>query len=393
MANDKGNRRRFGSVRKLPSGRWQVRFRDPETNQLRTAEETYPTKTDADLALTLIEADITRKTWTDPNAGKVNLGDYAADWLRDRDLAARTRERYEGVIRLHIRPALGRGTLADLTPARVRSWRTELLANGVGEATVAKSYRVLRAVLNTAVDDGLIPRNPCRIKGGGDENSPERPVLTIAEVYAVADVIQPRYRLLVLLAAFASLRFGELAGLRRSDIDLEHRIIRVRQAQAELATGALVTKLPKSAAGVRPVAFPEALARDLELHLRWFSEDGPDGRVFAGPRGGLLRRSNFHHLWTGALRKAKIRQVRFHDLRHFGNAMAADAGASTRELMHRMGHSTIDAALRYQHMRGERDRLIADGINAEIEKVRGKRRKPGQKGTPPDASGTEVARG
>ncbi|WP_084730026.1 tyrosine-type recombinase/integrase [Streptacidiphilus neutrinimicus] len=394
MANTKGSRRRFGAVRQLRSGRWQIRYRDPETNLYRNGEETYRTKRDAEIALTQIEADMSRGHWTDPDAGKVPLEEFADHWLKDRDLSARTRERYEGVIRLHIRPQLGARMLAELTPAKVRAWRTGLIDAGVGEATVAKAYRVLRAILNTALDDGLIQRNPCRIKGGGDENSPERPVLTIAEVYAVAGAIQPRYRMLVLLAAFASLRFGELAALRRSDIDLEKRVIRIRQAQSELATGALEIKLPKSAAGVRPVAFPEALAAEVEAHLHWFSENGPDGRVFAGPRGGLLRRSNFHHLWTAALTASKIRRVRFHDLRHFGNAMAADAGASTRELMHRMGHSTMDAALRYQHMRAERDRVIADGIDREIRKALApKRRKPGQKGTPAEESGAEVARG
>jgi integrase len=376
-------------VRKLPSGRWQVRYHHPETNQRITDKQTYPTKRDAEVALSAIEADLMRGSWVDPNAGQVNFGAYADAWLRDRDLADRTRERYEGVIRMHIRPTFGAGPVAAVTSAKVRAWRSGLLAGGVGDATVAKAYRVLRAILNTALDDGLIQRNPCRIKGGGDENSLERPVLTVDEVYAVAGAIQPRYRVLVLLAAFASLRFGELAGLRRADIDLEHRIIRVRQAQAELATGALRVKLPKSAAGVRPVAFPEPIARDVEMHLRWFAEDGPDGRVFVGPRGGLLRRSNFHHLWTDTLTKAKVRRVRFHDLRHFGNAMAADADASTRELMHRMGHSTMDAALRYQHMRGERDRLIADGIGDAITRALApKRRKPGQKGTPPEGLGT-----
>lgn len=87
--------------------------------------------------------------------------------------------------------------------------------------TVAKAYRLLRAILNTAVEDGLIRRNPCRIKGAGIERSPDRPVLTVTQVYALADAIGPRYRVLVLLATFASLRWGELAALRRYDVDLD----------------------------------------------------------------------------------------------------------------------------------------------------------------------------
>ena len=168
----------------------------------------------------------------------------------------------------------------------------------------------------------------------------------------MADAIQARYRALVLLAAFSSLRFGELAALTRRDLDLEHRIVRVRRAQVELATGKLPVKDPKSAAGVRPVALPTAVLKNMEEHLRWFGESGSTGRLFVGPKGGKLRRSNFHHIWAKALADAGVLPVHFHDLRHTGNTMAADTGASTRELMHRMGHSTMDAALRYRRMRG-----------------------------------------
>jgi integrase len=149
-----------------------------------------------------------------PLAGKVAVGEFADHWPKDRELSARTRERYEGVVRLHIKPSLGARTLAELTPAKVRAWRTGLLESGVGAPTVAKAYRVHRAILHTAVDDELIQRNPW-IKGAADDRSPEHPILTVAEVYAVADAIQPRYRTLVLLAAFSSLRFGELAALTR----------------------------------------------------------------------------------------------------------------------------------------------------------------------------------
>ncbi|MCU7822847.1 tyrosine-type recombinase/integrase [Kitasatospora sp. DSM 101779] len=400
MANTKGNRRRFGSVRQLPSGRWQARYRHPVTGQLRSAEQTYPTKTDAELALTLLEADMARGQLKDPDAGQVNFGDYADTWLRERGLADRTLERYEGVLRLYIKPTFGAGTVAAITTAGVRSWRSAMLEAEVGAATVAKSYRVLRAILNTAADeDGLIERNPFRIKGADKEVSAERPVLTIAEVYAIADSIEPRYRALVLMAAFSTLRFGEFAALRRRDVDLDKGIVRVRRAQAELQTGQLKVKRPKSDAGVRPVAFPSSIVAELAEHLRWFGEDGAAGRVFVGPRGGLLRRSNFHSVWTTALADSEVDwsralgeteadSIRFHDLRHTGNNLAADTGASTRELMHRMGHSTMDAALRYQHMRGERDLLIARGMDSAIKKARGRGRRRVPEPREPDASGT-----
>ncbi|MFJ9906855.1 tyrosine-type recombinase/integrase [Streptomyces sp. NPDC101152] len=370
MANKQGKRRRFGSVRQLKSGRWQVRYRDPNTGQLRSAEQTYATKTDAEVALAQIEADITRGAWADPDAGKVHFGEYALAWLKDRKLEDRTRERHESVIRLHLLPTFGKRPLSSITTAQVRSWRTQCLTQ-TGEPTVVKAYQIMRAVLNTAVDDELIRRNPCRIKGADHYDVPERPVLSVAEVFAVADAMIPRYRLLVLLAAFTGLRFGELASLRRRDIDTENGALMVRRSQAEMQTGALFDKAPKSAAGVRPVAFPTELLPDVKGHLESFAGAGRDGHVFVGPRGGQLRRSNFRDDWINARTKAGITEaVHFHDLRHTGNTLAA-SGASLRELMTRMGHSTPRAALIYQHMVNGRDREIADRLGSMIRKERG----------------------
>src|SRR5580704_17584093 len=110
-------------------------------------------------------------------------------------------------MRAHSQEAFGSTTIAGITEADVRRWRADMLSAGVTPVTAAKAYRLLRAIMATAVDDGLIRRNPCRIKGASVEKSPERPVLTIGEVYALADAIGPRYRALILLACFCSLRW------------------------------------------------------------------------------------------------------------------------------------------------------------------------------------------
>jgi len=390
--NRRGTRRRFGAVRQLRSGRWQARYPDPLTGRLRSADRTFATRRDAEIELSQIESDIIRGRWADPDAGQVTLAEYGTAWLRERDLSPRTVERYEGAWRLHIEPFLGDRAVGDIAPAQVRHWRQDRRDAGVGAATVAKSYRLLRAILNTALDDGLIRRNPCRIKGAGDDKSPERPVLTVAEVYAIADAVPARYRVLVLLAAFTSLRFGELAALQRRDINLEEQVVRVWRAQGEMGAGTLFMKGPKSEAGKRPVAFPESLVPELRRHLEWFAERNAGGLVFVGPLGGRLRRSNFRDIWIKALTQTGVPKIRFHDLRHTGNTLAAATGASTRELMHRMGHSSMRAALIYQHMAAGRDRLIADGMDAQIQEAR-QSRKPAKKQEPPGQSGTELARG
>ena len=359
-------RRHFGTIRQLASGRWQARYRGPD-GLMRSAPHTFGRKQDANAWLTQMESQLLRGDWIDPAAGNVSLRKYAIDWLRERPgLSDRTREGYDDLLRLHILPHLGGLPLNGIRESTVRRWRSDLLASGVGAPTVAKAYRVLRAVLYTAVDDDLIRRNPCHIKGAGEDTAPERPILTIPEVYAVADAIEPRYRALVLLGTFASMRLGELAALRRAAVDLEAAIVTVSRSLAELKGGRLVTKKPKSAAGVRRVALPEAVLPDLRWHLDRFAEPGPQGLVFVGPRGGPLRRHGFRKRWMRALADAGVQPVHFHDLRHTGNTLAAATGASTRELMTRMGQSSSRAALIYQHATSERDRLIADAINLQV---------------------------
>ena len=138
----------------------------------------------------------------------------------------------------------------------IRNWRFTLLAAGVSESAAAKAYRLLRAILATAADDRVIPRNPCRIRGAGDEKPAERPVLTVAQVIGLADRIRnPRYKALILLATFASLRWGEAIALRRCDIDLAAGTVSIRRQYIELGTGHALGP-PKSRAGFRTVAIP-----------------------------------------------------------------------------------------------------------------------------------------
>ncbi|WP_329228382.1 tyrosine-type recombinase/integrase [Streptomyces sp. NBC_01460] len=224
--------------------------------------------------------------------------------------------------------------------------------------------------MNTAVDDEVIQRNPCRIKGAGAAKTAERPFLDVTEVFQLADAVSARFRVFILLAAFTGLRFGELAALQRHDVDLERRTVAVRRALAETRTDGILVKAPKSAAGVRTVAFPASLTESLAAHLAAYAEPGRTGLVFTGARGGQLRRNNFRRLWLRALETTGLGDVHFHDLRHTGNTLAATGGATTRELMQRMGHSSVRAALIYQHLVNGRDHTIAAHVDEQIRKVR-----------------------
>jgi integrase len=386
-------KRRFGRVRKLASGRYQARYPGPDGVD-RPAPGTFADKKDADAWLTLKEAEILKGDWINPDDGKVSLAEYARTWIEERPgLRPKTVELYSYLLRKHLAVMLGPMPIADINPGHVRRWRTKLLAAEVSAVTVAKAYRLLKAVLNTAADDGVIRRNPCRVKGAGQEKSPERPTLTIAQVYALADAIDQRYRALVLLAMFSSLRWGELGALRRCDIDLAAHTVRVTRQLAEVRGGGFAFGPPKSEAGTRVVTIPEVIIPVIQWHLSCFAQQGDEGLVFTSPAGRPLHHTNFRRrVWLKALRAAGLPELHFHDLRHSGNTLAASAGATLRELMDRMGHDSERAAMIYLHGSDARQHEIADSLSklAREELKRGSKgtgRQPSRK-----RSGTQRAR-
>src|SRR5216683_2147015 len=187
MANKDGHRR-FGSIRRRESGRYQIRYPGPD-GRMRTGPDTYERISDAEKALVLIEAQMATGEWTDPERGKVKLADYAAVWITQRaKLRPRTVDLYRWLLSKHIAPSLGGVPIGKLSTAMIREWRAALLGNGVSVSMAAKAYRLLRAVLMTAFEeDKILTRNPCRIRGAGDEDAAERPVLTVAEVFALSE--------------------------------------------------------------------------------------------------------------------------------------------------------------------------------------------------------------
>ena len=245
-----------------------------------------------------------------------------------------------------------------------------------GVSAVAKCYRLLHAIFATAVEDGLVPRNPCIIKGASIERPAERPVASIAQVFEIADAIEPQYRAMVMLGTFCSLRLGEIRALRRRHVDVLHRTVRVEEQIQELSNGELVVGPPKSDAGVRTVAIPPAILPEIEAHLASFVGVEADAMLFSNINGAPLRRATFYTVWSRAMKRVGITGLRFHDLRHTGNTLAAMTGASTKELMSRMGQSSPRAALIYQHATQERDVAIANGLSNLIEAQRPDPRPP-----------------
>jgi integrase len=365
-------RRSFGWIRKLPSGRYQASYIAPNGRR-RKAPSTFATKTDAARWLDQTRASILEGRWRDPILGKLRFIDYAERWIAERPgLRPRTADLYRWLLNRYLTPELGPIRLGDLTPLVVRRWRATLLDEGVSPTMVAKAYRLLRAILNTAVDDDIIDRNPCRIRGGGDEKAPERPTLSVAQVQQLAMLVPPRWSAFITVKAFGALRWGEITALRRCDVDLEGGSVRVRAAYVELSDGSLERGQPKSPASKRPVSLPTPVVEMLRAHLATYVPDEPEALVFTGPSGCPMRRSNFNKAvkWHEVCAAIGVPHLHLHDLRHTGNTLAAGTpGTSTRDLMERMGHSTMRAALIYQHTTRDADRRIAEALSFEIEQA------------------------
>lgn len=363
-------RRQFGSVRRLPSGKWQARYEIPGGRSV-VAPGTFRTKAEAGRWLASVETDQARGAWVDPVAGATSLSEYASAWLRGQvRLSKRSREIYAAQLRLHILPvvdpevpALGGAALTELTPELVRQWYAALVARR-SPSVAAKAYTRLRQILAAAVNDDRIARNPCRIARGGVEHSPEQRFVTMPELHRLANAIPDRYRALVLAAGLAGLRQGELFGLRWEDVDLADAAIVVRRKRLRLASGEVIEDGPKSRAGRRKVALPAVLVAELERHWEVFCTGAaPGDYVFTSPEGTPIERSNFRcRVWLPATEAAGLRGLRFHDLRHTAGTLAARTGATTKELMARLGHASPRASLIYQHAAEDRDRRIAERL-------------------------------
>ncbi|HWC80661.1 MAG TPA: tyrosine-type recombinase/integrase [Pseudonocardiaceae bacterium] len=366
-------RRRFGWVRKLPSGRYQASYLGPDGRR-RNAPGTFETKKSADQYLVRVENLIMSDEWTDPTRAKIKLGDYAQVWIAERPgLRPRTAALYRWLLRKHIEPHLGEAELGQLTTALVRQWRADRLKAGVSQSVTAKAYRLLRGILNTAVDeDKILTRNPCRVRGADREESEERPVITVAQVFALADRMPARFRSMVLLAAFASLRFGEVTALRRCDVAEDASWVRVTRAFVEVEAQGLIDGPPKSRAGIRTVIVPAAVRPEIVKHLAEYVKPEPEALIFTGEKGGALRRPNFNQRtkWTEIVTKLGLAGLHFHDLRHAGNIWASKAGMSTKDLMARMGHDDMRAALIYQRATSEADKQIADRLSEMVDRHR-----------------------
>ena len=369
----RGRQSGWGTVAQLPSGRYIARWSDTDGRRCQ-AEQTFETPTDARAFLATVKADLLRRTYRAPRKVIETLADYGVRWVETRPgIKASTRHQYEIDFRRHIELYLGERILDRIEPEAVRRWHATLSAdlrkelahtNRNGSATAARAYRLLRSILQTAVDDELLIRNPCKITGAGEAKSTERPVLNVKEIAALADEVPNHYRAFAIVAAFSGLRAGELAALRLSDLDLgDAPAIRVSRRLYRVA-GEVTVDSPKSTRGFRTVPIPGFVADELRHHLNEHRAGAKKAELVFVTASGRDVLDGYSQVIRRALDRLGRKDVRMHDLRHSALTAAAEHGATLATLMHMAGHSTSNAAQRYQHATAEHARKVAAAIDA-----------------------------
>ncbi len=387
MAARKPKPRPWGQVEHLPSGLYRARYTGPDRKR-HDGPRLFDAKIDALAWLEEQRLAIRDGRWTAEDAESQRehrgqtLGEYAVRWLDTRlnrhgePLRARTRVEYERLLRAPdpIDPDDKGGPLAELaamplrslTAEKVSRWYRDQLATG-RQTQTARAYGLLVAITKTAVQEKAMSENVCQVRGGGRASTGKRvEPPTPVELQKIVDAIAPRYRAAVLIAAWAGTRYGELTELRRKDITIvrgtdrqvQSIVVNVSRAVTNTTGVGFTVGKTKSEAGVRSIALPPHIFDVVLEHLKTFTADFPESLLFPAKDGVThLSQTAFYKRWDAARSAAGRDDMPFHALRHYGATRAALAGATLKELQTRLGHSTIAAAMRYQHTAGRDEEL------------------------------------
>ena len=293
------------------------------------------------------------------------FAEYAEQWVATRTnrhgdhLRPRTAAEYRRLIAGPLKD-FGPLRLTAIGPEAVRAWYSSLIAAGT-KTQAARAYELLKAVLATAVDDGRLKVNPCQIRGGASATTGKKvEPPTAAELQAIMDKIPERFRAAVILAAWAGVRYGELTELRRRDLEKtgDVYIVNVSRAVTQVTGQGFIVGTTKSEAGVRTIVLPPHVSPTIDAHLRDHVNPFAESLLFPAADGHThLAQSAFYRHWDAARTAAGRPDMPWHALRHYGATRAALAGATLKELQTRLGHSTVAAAMRYQHTAGRDEEL------------------------------------
>ena len=324
----------------------------------------FDTRREAAQAIARFAGNYATRPVGDRRASRQTVAEFAESWWQTRTghrLSTQVRDRE--ALNRDVLPFFGEAQLVRLDPADVQAW-VEKLSHRVAPSTVRRTFVVLDQLLASAVERGLIASSPSKAVRLPRVARPEARFLTPIELERLASVIDPRYRAMVLVMAWATLRIGEASGLRRRDVDLDTGSIRIANSAVQVL-GRPVEGPPKTRAGLRSMTLPPSVMKDLALHL-----DRQSGLTYVfGPSGDrpLLADDWRTRVWRRAVINAELSPLRPHDLKHTGVALLALAGVDPSEIARRAGHTSVSFTYdHYGHLFPEIDKQAG----LKLERVR-----------------------
>jgi len=364
----------MGSVRRSPRtiGRpkieatWDARYRDSNGHQ-RT--KTFKRQADAKAFIATTDADVLRGEWVNPSSGKILLENWIEDWWPSTtNLRRSTRVRDRGYIDRYLLPSFSGYRLDTITHTVVQNWVVALTDRGLAPSTVKLAYGLMKKILETAVDTGLIRSSPCRKISLPKIEHEEMRFLDPMQVELLARSINQQYRVLILVGCYGGLRIGELAGLRLCRINFLKGTVEIAEI-ADETSGLLTYGPPKTRASRRIVSLPHSVMKELQDYVKEMED--PDGVVFTAPHGGGLRVNSWRRrFWLPAIKAAGLEPLRPHDMRHTAVAIWIAAGASNLEVARRAGHTSTSFTLdRYGHLFPAADEALRERLDALIANV------------------------
>jgi integrase len=344
----------MGWTRKTPAGHWRASYRDPDR---KTVSKTFALRRDAERWLRTHEGKIDSGEYLDPRRAKKPFGTYWTAFLAGSEIRPTTRARYVAHHRLYVAETFDGRAIGSIRPEDVRAWRAGLVARGVGAATVEAATRLLKTVLNRAVEDELIARSPARhVENPSTAPAGGLRVLEAEELARLSDAHPERYRGLVWLLGTRGLRIGEASALRVGDVDLMRGSLAISKTLSEVE-GELVEGPPKTDSGARTVSLPPFLRDVLAEHLARFSKPrDPAVYVFTTPgggpgrkegEGGPIRANNFRKrvFRPAAIAAGLDPRLTPHDLRDTAATLAFSHGATVKEVQRMLGHAKASVTL------------------------------------------------
>ncbi len=358
-------KRAFGEISLLPSGRFRARYTGPDGSR-HSAPITFVARIDAEGWLVEQERLISRGAWRLPTSqlrdAPLLMGEYAPVVVARRRLRPATAALYAKLLRLTILPTWADRALDDITAAEIATWYAGMQNTPTQQAN---AYGLLKSIFKEAIEERILETNPCRVKAGAQkQRAREIDVLTVDQLNRYLAAIPEARRMPLLLAGWCGLRSGEVRGLRVRDLDLDAGVVHIRQAVVRLK-GQLLIGPPKTNAGIRSVAIPPHL---LPAFRAWADQQptrSRDALLFpAGDGHSPLNDSVLRDAHDKGKAAIDMPRLTIHGLRHTSATLAAQLGATLAELQARIGHSTPNMAMRYQHVAAERDAQLAARMSA-----------------------------